>query len=299
MNETRILERHLTPWLLAAFFILAQPVLGLEDRKTVVELNNDGIKALNKGNTKAAIEKFEAALRKDPGYRLAQDNLAIAHNNYALQLRKTDTEQAIKHFHAALFYNPNNLTTKNNLESTMRAVGMDPRSFKDRVVLGDKALKEKDYMGAKVEYEAALSIEEGADVQKKLKTTKEMLAKTQPVDAVKKKPIADIPQLDFGPYMADLQRRIRRAYHYAGESSTGRPSMVVFRIHKDGSLSDLKTSRSCGVTAEDEALMKAVNDAAPFLPLPAGARDYEDIQFKMNGCPVFRGSPRGLFRRFE
>jgi hypothetical protein len=298
MNQKRILRSHLRPWLLAAFFILVQPVLSLEDGKTVIQLNNDGIKALNQGNTKAAKEKFEAALKEDPSYSLARANLGIAHNNYGLQLKTQDIEKAIGHFHTALFYSPKNVTAKDNLESAIRVIGKNPKSFKDRVELGDKALSEKDFVSAKVEYEAALSIGTGAEVEKKLKNAEEMLAKTQPVDAAKKNPVADILQVDFGPYVADLQRRVRRAYHHSGESSKGRPITVVFRLHKDGSASDLKTPRSSGVPSEDEALMKAVIDAAPFSPLPAGAKDYEDIQFQMNSCPIFSGSPRGSYHRF-
>jgi Tfp pilus assembly protein PilF len=54
----------------------------------VIGLNNEGVKALNANDYSLATAKFLEALRLDPTYRLALDNLAITYNNYGLQLRK-------------------------------------------------------------------------------------------------------------------------------------------------------------------------------------------------------------------
>ena len=75
------------------------------DNNQVIEINNEGVKALNAGNTQLALQKFAQALKADPNYQLARDNLAIAHNNYGLQLQN-NPKAAIKEFHQALYLNP-------------------------------------------------------------------------------------------------------------------------------------------------------------------------------------------------
>jgi len=75
------------------------------ENSQVIEINNEGVKALNAGNIQLALQKFAQALKVDPNYQLARDNLAIAHNNYGLQLQN-NPKAAIKEFHQALYLNP-------------------------------------------------------------------------------------------------------------------------------------------------------------------------------------------------
>lgn len=133
----------------------------------VVTLNNDGVRALTSSNFKLAIEKFEAALKIDGSYKLARSNLAIAYNNYGLQLR-SEPQQAIKMFHKALMLDPANATTRQNVDGIIRMMGKDPRDFEDRVDLGDQARKGGDFTGAIVEYAAALDLKDDAGVHEKL-----------------------------------------------------------------------------------------------------------------------------------
>ncbi len=128
-----------------------------------VDLNNAGVKALNAQNFQLAIQKLEQAVRVDPSYALARENLAIAYNNYGLQLQNNPKE-AIKQFHKALFYNPNNATTQANLEGIIRYMGKNPRSFADRVALGNEARRNLDFEGAMIEYSAALQIKDDPKV---------------------------------------------------------------------------------------------------------------------------------------
>lgn len=76
--------------------------------------------------------------------------------------------------------------------------------------------------------------------------------------------------------MADLQRRIKRAWFPQGE------------------LSDLKLHKSSGVAIADQAAMKAVQNAAPFRPLPQGSPENIDIQFTFD-YNVFNGRGGGSF----
>jgi len=72
---------------------------------------------------------------------------------------------------------------------------------------------------------------------------------------------------------------------------------VVFKVHSGGELSALRIDHGSGVAIADNAALKAVEDAAPFRPLPAGAPDSVDIQFTFD-YNVFNGTGHGVFRQF-
>lgn len=102
--------------------------------------------------------------------------------------------------------------------------------------------------------------------------------------------------VDFGPYMADLQRRIKRAW-FPPKGNESKRVVVVFKIHKQGELSHLRLEHGSGLAIADQAALKAVENAAPFRPLPQGASDDVDIQFTFD-YNVFSGGGHGVFRRF-
>ncbi len=137
----------------------------LNDR--LLSLNNQAVIAINDSNYEVAIQKLEEALKIDPSYRTAQSNLAIAYNNYGLQLRERPKD-AIKIFHKALALDPTNDKTKTNLETVIAYLGKDAKSFNDRVALAELAMSEGDRVGAKLEYEAALALKPDPETQQKL-----------------------------------------------------------------------------------------------------------------------------------
>lgn len=103
---------------------------------------------------------------------------------------------------------------------------------------------------------------------------------TQPVPALA--PVAPhavpVPEVDFGPYMATLQKKIKHQWSPPkGEES--KRVVVFFSIDKMGTLSRLKIDRGSGIGNADKAALKAVEDATPFDPLPEGAPASVDIQF--------------------
>lgn len=138
------------------------------DANAVISMNNEGVKALNAGNFALAIQKFEAALQMDKSYQLARENLAIAHNNYGLQLAKSNPQEALKQFHQAYYLNKTNATTAQNVEGIIRMLGKDPRDFKTRITMADQARMSGDFIGAIVEYAEALKIKDDPKIHVKL-----------------------------------------------------------------------------------------------------------------------------------
>jgi len=96
--------------------------------------------------------------------------------------------------------------------------------------------------------------------------------------------------IDWGPYMIDLQRKIRKAWlpPKNRESSLKAPC-VLFKIEKNGHVFDLRLKYPSKDELIDNAAMNAVEKAAPFSSLPEGAKDPTEIQFDFNACPVFSG----------
>ncbi|MBS2002056.1 MAG: TonB C-terminal domain-containing protein [Cyanobacteria bacterium SZAS LIN-5] len=93
---------------------------------------------------------------------------------------------------------------------------------------------------------------------------------------VKQAPVVDV---DFGPYMANLQRNIKRSW-FPPQRQESRRVVVRFNIDRGGELSNLKVLKSCGVAVADQAAINAVENAAPnFKPLPAGAPPEVTIEF--------------------
>ena len=102
--------------------------------------------------------------------------------------------------------------------------------------------------------------------------------------------------VDFGPYMADLQRRIKRAW-FPPKGQESKRVVVVFKIHRNGELSHLRLDHTSGMAIADQAALNAVQNAAPFRPLPPGAPEDVDIQFTFD-YNVFGGGGHGSFRQF-
>lgn len=76
-------------------------------------------------------------------------------------------------------------------------------------------------------------------------------------------------ELDFGPYVALLQRKIK--HNWKPPAITVAYSITVsFRIDCAGNLSELKIVKSTGGYFARRAALKAVKSSAPFAPLPSG-----------------------------
>lgn len=84
---------------------------------------------------------------------------------------------------------------------------------------------------------------------------------------------------DFGPYIAELQRRIRRNWAPPVEDRSKRV-VALFKVSRDGRLLSLRLQQSSGSPAADQAALAAVRASAPFKQLPPNYRGSDiDVQF--------------------
>lgn len=88
-----------------------------------------------------------------------------------------------------------------------------------------------------------------------------------------------IKEPDFGPYMRELQRRIKMNWD-PPKGDESKRVVLMFKIARDGRLLSCRVSRSSGIQAADRAAMSAVELTAPFKPLPPEFKGQSvDIQF--------------------
>ena len=88
-----------------------------------------------------------------------------------------------------------------------------------------------------------------------------------------------IKEPDFGPYMKELQRRIKMNWD-PPKGNESKRVVLLFSIARDGRLLNISVHRSSGLPAADKAAIDAVKLTAPFRPLPPEyKRNSVDIQF--------------------
>jgi TonB family protein len=94
---------------------------------------------------------------------------------------------------------------------------------------------------------------------------------------------------DYGAYMSELQRRIKRNWH-PPQAQEDKRVVVNFSIDRAGRLLGLSIAKSSGYVEADKAALDAVRFSAPFRNLPPGHKDNDlAIQFTFD-YNVFRGA---------
>jgi Ca-activated chloride channel family protein len=83
--------------------------------------------------------------------------------------------------------------------------------------------------------------------------------------------------VDFGPYMAGLQRSIKHVW-MPPKGNESKQVVVTFKLDRAGHVSDERITRSSGVNIADQAALRAVRDSV-LRPLPSEASSPVDIQF--------------------
>ena len=64
-------------------------------------------------------------------------------------------------------------------------------------------------------------------------------------------------EADYGSYMADLQRRVKRSW-FPPKGNESKRVVVVFKIDRNGNMSNLRLEKSSGLAIADTAALKAV-----------------------------------------
>ncbi len=72
--------------------------------------------------------------------------------------------------------------------------------------------------------------------------------------------------------LSGLQRRIKRAW-FPPKGAGSHLVTIRFTLHQNGTASDEKVVRKSGSSLADQSALKAVQNAAPFLPIPGGRGD--------------------------
>lgn len=246
----------------------------------LVNLNSEGRAALKQMDYQIAIQKFLEALKLEPNSPRTLDNLTTAYCDYGVTLRKNPS-LSLKQFLQAHFYNPRNMTTQNRVEEAIKSMGKDPNNFLDRVTLGDKAWSDADFVGATMEYAAALRLKNDSAVSLKLRDADHKLTTAEErVSHHHSESISfsknEEARTEYGLYFADLQRRIKRAWFPPKQREVAH---VVFflKVHRGGEVSDVRINRSSGLNLFDQAALRAIENAAPLKPLPPDQCETIDV----------------------
>ena len=84
---------------------------------------------------------------------------------------------------------------------------------------------------------------------------------------------------DWGPYMRELERRIKRNWN-PPKGDASKRVVVLFKIGRDGRLLSIRVSKSSGSISNDDAAKAAIELTAPFTPLPPEFKGSNiDIEF--------------------
>jgi len=91
--------------------------------------------------------------------------------------------------------------------------------------------------------------------------------------------IDSVREPDFGPYMRELQRRIKMNWD-PPKGNDSKRVVLLFKIARDGRLLSVRVFKSSGIPNSDKAALSAVELTAPFKPLPPDFKGASiDIQF--------------------
>lgn len=93
--------------------------------------------------------------------------------------------------------------------------------------------------------------------------------------------LVKVDSIEFDEYMSQVQRKIKEHWHPPKQKLT-KSTTTIFKIWRDGHVSDITVSKSSGSCALDDGAVAAINKAAPFQELPDGSPAQVDIKFNFD-----------------
>jgi len=260
-----------------------------------VTANNTAVKLIKEDKNEEAIDLLEPIMKECPVYNRGRQNLAIAYNNLGLKQVK-NPRVALDSMWRSYCLAPEVSTTDQNITQLYQRLKLDPKSFETRVEMADSQSALGCLYGAYAEYTAALLLREDAATRAKLNAiiAKARAASADDVNgAFFVNVAAGDPKLialrqnskrgdvDFGPYMADLQRKIKSRWNPPKSNET-KKLKVFFEVARDGKISKARVLDSSGDDQVDKAGLAALKELGYAPPLPAGAPESVAIEFSFD-----------------
>lgn len=245
--------------------ILSTSAFALDhNSKEVIELNNMGVKYLERREFDQAIAYLRKAAEMDPSYQLARSNLAIAINNKGLDVyEKGSAEGGLHLMETSYFNDPTNKTTRHNLEGVIRVLKLNPDSPIDRCGLSGKAVLRGDATAAWIELCAAYEKLHNIFFPPKP-------LQHEPEESL---PYYEKPELFYKKYIKLLDKRIQDNWKPPKENKSYVETLLV-SVKNNGQMSVVTPDTN---SARFKAFKNAVEKSNP---APKLYKDEKDIKIK-------------------
>lgn len=236
-----------------ATILLLLPLSGIAAdniTREVIELNNNGVLCLERQEFDQAILFLNKAVQKDPSYKLARTNLAIAMNNKGLHVyEKGYTEKSLQLMEASYFNDPTNKTTRYNLDGLIKILKLNPDSPIDRCGLSGKAALRGD--GTSAWLELCVAFEKLTNL---LFPSKTLLQKAEP-----ELPYNDKSEVFYKSYVNLLNERIKRNWKAPIENSSYTEKIII-SVKRNGQMSVITPDNG---TRRFTAFKNAIEKSSP------------------------------------
>lgn len=103
-------------------------------------------------------------------------------------------------------------------------------------------------------------------------------SKPKSIDKPQASVVSALEPFPYSWYLTALQNKVKQSWNQPTDRLVSKPASVQFCVDRNGNMSQLKINQTSGVSIFDESAMKAVQNAAPFAPLP--------LQYKQNQLTV-------------
>lgn len=153
---------------------------------------------------------------------------------------------------------------KDSLEDCKIALDINPKCYMAYLIRGLNKTEIDDYQGAMKDYLKAIKLhkELSSPNNKKISHHATITGKKTTNNTINK-----IDNADFGPYMINLQKKIKQNW-LPPRKTTNKKVVMLLKINKSGELITSKISNSSGDKEVDDSAIKAVDKSKPFTPLP-------------------------------